>query len=83
MGATAPALTPGQLPTETASLATLPRVTIGGANATVLSGSVGAGTAGVYQLNVQVPADAANGDQAVVVQVGTGSSAATTLTVQK
>jgi uncharacterized protein (TIGR03437 family) len=83
MGATTPALIPGQLPTETAALATLPRVTIGGANATVLAALVGAGTAGVYQLNVQVPADAANGDQPVVVQVGTGNSAPLLLTVQK
>jgi len=83
MGPTTPALVPGQLPTETAPLATLPVVTIGGANATVLSAVVGAGTAGVYQVNVQVPAATANGDQQVVVQVGTGSSAPLILTVQK
>jgi uncharacterized protein (TIGR03437 family) len=83
MGATAPALIPGQLPAENSSLATLPRVTIGGANATVVAAGVGAGTAGVYQINVQVPTDAANGDLPVVVQVGTGSSAAAILTVQK
>jgi len=32
---------------------------------------------------VQVPSSAANGDLPVIVQVGTGSSTATTLTVQK
>jgi len=83
MGVTAPAQIPGQLPTAAASLATLPRVTIGGAPATVLSAGIGAGNAGVYQINVQVPADTANGDQPLVVQVGTGSSAPTILTVQK
>jgi len=83
MGATTPALVPAQLPAEAAPLATLPVVTIGGANATVLSAVVPAGTAGVYQINVQVPAATANGDQQVVVQVGTGSSAPLILTVQK
>jgi uncharacterized protein (TIGR03437 family) len=83
MGATAPALIPGTLPPEAVSLATRPTVTIGGAKATVLSAGVGAGTAGVYQINVQVPPDAANGDQDVVVQVGTGTSASTILTVLK
>jgi uncharacterized protein (TIGR03437 family) len=41
------------------------------------------GSAGVYQVTVQVPADAANGDLPVVLQIGTASSVAATLTVQK
>jgi uncharacterized protein (TIGR03437 family) len=42
-----------------------------------------AGAAGVYQINVQVPSGAANGDLPVVVTVGTAGSASTLLTVQK
>jgi len=83
LGATSPALIPGLVPVEAAGLATLPRVTIGGANATVISASVVTGSAGVYQVTVQVPADAANGDLPVVVQIGTASSAPATLTVQR
>jgi uncharacterized protein (TIGR03437 family) len=83
LGPTTPALVPGQVPTEASPLATLPRVTIGGASATVASGSVVPGSAGVYQLVVQVPTDAANGDLPVVLQIGTASSVAATLTVQK
>jgi uncharacterized protein (TIGR03437 family) len=42
-----------------------------------------AGAAGVYQINVQVPSGAANGDLPLIVQVGTASSASTLLTVLK
>jgi uncharacterized protein (TIGR03437 family) len=58
-------------------------VTIGGAPATVSFAGVVPGTAGVYQINVQVPSGAANGDLPVVVQADTGTTATTTLTVQK
>jgi uncharacterized protein (TIGR03437 family) len=58
-------------------------VTIGGTPATVSFAGVVPGAAGVYQINVQVPAAAANGDLPVVVQADTGTTATTTLTVQK
>jgi uncharacterized protein (TIGR03437 family) len=83
LGATTPALIPGIVPGAFASLATLPQVTIGGAAATVVSAGVPPNAAGLYQINVQVPSDAANGDLPVVVRVGTGNSASTLLTVQK
>ena len=35
---------------------------IGGADAKVISANIVAGSPGVYQINLQVPADAANGD---------------------
>jgi uncharacterized protein (TIGR03437 family) len=82
-GPTNPPLIPGQIPTQAASLATLPHVTIGGTDAAVASAGVLPGTAGVYQINVQVPADAANGDQPVVVQLGAFTSASTLITVQR
>ena len=83
LGATSPALIPGQVPTDASPLATLPQVTIGGAPATVSFAGVVAGAAGVYQINVQVPSDAANGDLPLIVLVGTASSASTVITVQK
>jgi uncharacterized protein (TIGR03437 family) len=83
MGAASPALVPGQLPVDAVNLATLPKVTIGGTAATVTSATVVPGSAGLYQINVQVPSDAANGDLPLIVQAGTGTSATTLLTVQK
>ena len=83
LGATNPALIPGQLPTEAASLVTLPQLTIGGAGATVISAGIVPGAAGLYQIRVQVPPDAANGDLPLIVQVGTVSSVSTLITVQK
>jgi uncharacterized protein (TIGR03437 family) len=82
-GSTSPALTPGQVPTQASSLVTAPQVSIGGAAATLMSASVVPGTGGLYQLNVQVPAGAANGDQPVVAQINGVSTAQTLITVQK
>ena len=83
LGPTSPALVQGQVPATAAPLATLPRATIAGAPATVVSAGVVPGSAGVYQVTLQVPSDAANGDLPLVLQIGTASSAAATLSVQK
>jgi uncharacterized protein (TIGR03437 family) len=83
LGVTSPALIPGVVPADAYPLATLPQVTIGGAAATVTFAGAVPGTAGVYQINVQVPSSASNGDLPLIVQVGTTSSASTLLTVQK
>lgn len=82
-GPTSPALTPSQVPTQANPLATLPQITIGGAPATVTSGVVIPGTAGVYQITVRLPAGTPDGDQPVVVSAGTFSSATTLITVKK
>ncbi|MGI8744901.1 MAG: TIGR03118 family protein [Bryobacteraceae bacterium] len=67
-GATNPAIPDGKLVTSPAPLVTTPTVTIGGAPATVtFAGLTGAG---LYQINVVVPASTADGDQAVVAQAG-------------
>ena len=83
LGATSPALTPGQLPTSAVSVATAPQVTIGSDAATGVAAAVVPGAAGVYQISFQVPSNAANGDLALIVQSGTASSASTLITVQK
>jgi len=83
LGATTPALIAGQVPTQSASLNTLPRVTIGGQDATVVSGGIVPGSAGLYQVVVQVPAAAVSGDLPVALVVGTTTSAAVPLSVQR
>ena len=75
---------PGQLPAEPASLTGTQQVTIGGADATVVSAGIVPASAGLYQLIVQVPATAADGDQLVVCSNGGGVTSATTLiTIRK
>jgi uncharacterized protein (TIGR03437 family) len=71
------------MPLQVASLITSPQVTVGGEAAAVVSAGVQPGTGGVYQITVQIPADAANGDLPVVAQIGTTSSAPVLVTVQK
>lgn len=82
-GPTTPALIPGQLPAQVSKLVTPPSVTIGGLPATVVSATAVIGSGGVYQLVVQVPAAVLNGDQPVVVQLGTNSSSAALITIQR
>ncbi|HEY3839028.1 MAG TPA: choice-of-anchor V domain-containing protein [Bryobacteraceae bacterium] len=81
-GSTSPALISGQVPTQALTLATLPQATIGGVTANVVSASVVPGSPGMYQINVQVPQSVPTGDQPVVFQLGTTSTASALLTVQ-
>ncbi len=81
-GATTPATISGLVPTKS-SVNTLPVVTVGGAAATVTSASTITGSPGLYQVNVQVPAATANGDQPVVIRLGTTNSVSTLITVQR
>jgi uncharacterized protein (TIGR03437 family) len=83
LGQTSPPLITGQLNTDAIALARLPQVTIDGTPATVTAAGVVAGSPGVYEITVQVPSTAANGDLQVIVQVGTTGSPAAVLTVQK
>jgi uncharacterized protein (TIGR03437 family) len=82
-GPTNPALIPGLVPTQPSSLVSLPSVTIGASSATVLAGTVVPGSAGVYQIKVQIPSDAPNGDLPLSVKLGTGTPATAVITVQK
>lgn len=81
--ASTPAMVSGQLPAQNLSLTTLPGITIGGAAATVTTGTIVAGVAGICQLAVQVPAAAANGDQPVAITSGTFTSNSALITVQR
>ena len=82
LGATTPAIPDGKLVTSALPLTLLPIVTIGGAQAKVSFGGLSA--TGLYQLNVVVPDAAADGDQAVVAQIGGQSSqTGAFITVQK
>jgi uncharacterized protein (TIGR03118 family) len=68
LGQTQPAVSNGQVLTAPLPLASTPLVTIGGASAKVVfSGLV---SAGLYQINVVVPAGLTPGDNAIVLQAG-------------
>ena len=80
-GPTTPAAPVGQVVPATATYSTtdLPTVTIGGISATVYGAALSPGFAGLYQVAIQVPASAANGDQPIVATVGGVSSPSSTL----
>jgi uncharacterized protein (TIGR03437 family) len=82
MGPTNPALIPGQL-TGATPLATLPQVTIDGAQVSVESAVIAGGTAGFCDITVKVPTGAANGDLQMVIQTGGTNSPAVLLPVHK
>lgn len=73
-GPTSPAVPSGQATAAVSPLVTLPSITIGGLPATVSFAGLVPPYAGLFQLNVQVPASLAAGDHAVVAQVGGYSS---------
>jgi uncharacterized protein (TIGR03118 family) len=72
-GTTNPAISDGNLVSAPQAVTTQPTITIGGASATVVY--AGLVSAGIYQINVIVPATAASGSAAVVATVGAFSSA--------
>ncbi|MGB6944210.1 MAG: hypothetical protein WBE37_17550 [Bryobacteraceae bacterium] len=79
LGPTTPAVSPAAGPaSSTVSLAPLPTLTVGGAAAKVLFAGIGAGEAGVYQINFTVPATV-QGSVPVVLSIGGQSSNSVTL----
>jgi uncharacterized protein (TIGR03437 family) len=81
-GQTSPPITNQQ--TGVGPLPTLPTVTIGGIPAVVLAGGAGLTAPGLYQLNVTVPANAPNGDLAIIATYnGVTTQASAVITVQQ
>ena len=82
-GPTSPVTQAGQQVTAAAVLANPVTVTIGGLPATVYGTALSPGSAGLYQVALQVPPGLADGDQPVVVQVaGAASPAGVVLSVK-
>ena len=86
-GGTTPAVTAGQVTSQLSPIASPFTLTVGGVAAAVSFAGLIPPYAALYQFNVQVPATLADGDQAVVVQIGGITSTATAdccyITVQK
>lgn len=82
-GATSPAITAGQVTDKLASITTAYVVTIGGVQAKVSFGGLVPPFAGVFQLNVEIPAGLADGDQPVVIQMNGINSSPASVTVQQ
>jgi uncharacterized protein (TIGR03437 family) len=84
-GATNPATPAGtQVPAGQFNTATPVTVTVGNAPATVFYAILSSGFAGLYQVAIQIPANAPDGDLPVVATVsGAASPATTLLTVQR
>jgi uncharacterized protein (TIGR03118 family) len=76
-GTTNPAIANGTIVASPQTVVTAPTVTIGGVAATVVY--AGLVSAGVYQLNVVVPASLPAGNAAIVATAGTFSSQATAI----
>ncbi len=76
-GPTNPAVAPGVAPPSVASATNTPSVTLGGQplpTADFLYAGASPGTAGLYQLNIQVPAGLADGDYPITLSLGTFST---------
>jgi uncharacterized protein (TIGR03437 family) len=84
-GPTDPAAPVGvQIPGDKTYLTPPVTVTVGGTNATVFGGALAPGFAGLYQVAIQIPASAPDGDLPVVATISGAQSPATTMiTVQK
>lgn len=85
-GPTTPAAPPGMEVPSTATYSTTDKVTVtvGGIKATVYSAVLSPGFAGLYQVAIQVPASAPNGDLPIVATInGVSSPLTTLLTVQQ
>ena len=74
LGPTTPATPVGLIAPQLAPLASSYQVTIGGVQANVMFAGIVAGSVGLYQINVAIPA-VASGDQAIQLTVGGVSNA--------
>jgi uncharacterized protein (TIGR03437 family) len=70
-GSTSPPVTAGTVVTGAPAAVTAPTVTVGGVSVPVLSTVLTVGSAGLYQVTIQLPASLPNGALAVQASVGT------------
>jgi uncharacterized protein (TIGR03437 family) len=85
-GATNPTVPPGALPpsNQVSNVSNTVTVTVGNIAATVVGAAIAPGNPGLYQIAVQIPASAPDGDLAVVAQVsGVQSSSNVLLSVKR
>jgi uncharacterized protein (TIGR03437 family) len=72
-GATSPPTNAGEIPAKIARTVLPPKVTVGGvvlASSDVLYAGVAPFSAGLYQINIRIPATVPDGDQPVTLQLG-------------
>jgi uncharacterized protein (TIGR03437 family) len=74
-GPSNPATPAGQVVTAAASVATLITATVGGVQASVLGGALSPGSAGLYQIAIQLPSQVTSGDAAILMSAGGVKSA--------
>ena len=78
-GTTTPAIAPGEIPAVASTVTGAMKLTVGGreiAATDILYAGIAPGNPGLYQLNFRIPLDMADGDQAVVLTIGSASSPA-------
>ena len=69
-GTTIPFVSPGDVVTGAPATATLPIVTVGGVQVTVVSAVLTTGTVGLYQITIQLPANVPTGTPVVQASIG-------------
>lgn len=74
-----PPVAPGSTVTGAPELTAAPTILVGSQTADYLGAAMTPGTAGLYQINIRVPASAPSGDLALVAQIGGVTSPDTTL----
>ena len=76
-GATTPAFSPGELPSQIGPTVLAPQVSIAGialAPTDILYAGIAPGNAGLYQLNIRIPSTIPDGDQPVILTLGDGTT---------
>jgi uncharacterized protein (TIGR03437 family) len=70
LGPTTPTVPAGMIVTGAPVTSTLPVVTVGGVQVPVVSSVLTTGTAGLYQITIQLPANVPTGNVAVIASIG-------------
>jgi uncharacterized protein (TIGR03437 family) len=73
-GPTNPPVAAGTIVTVAAATSTLPVVSVGGMQVPVISSVLTSGTAGLYQITIQLPANVPTGTVAVQASIGSAQT---------